>query len=329
VTKRGLGLRLACTVLWCGGTLGVCLALDARAQSYPAKPVKLIVPNAPGGAIDILARLLSQKLQDVWGQPLIIDYKPGVGTVLGTDYVAKSPPDGYTVGMVVTSHVINPSLRSNMPFDTLKDLSGITMLALSHILISATLSLEASNIAELVALAKKQPGQISYASPGSGSSMHLAGELLKTSAGIDLVHVPYKGSGPAYPDVVAGRVPLLIDPLFSSLSYVKSGKLKPIAVTNPTRAPSATSIPTVGETLPGFSVQSMFGMVAPSATPALVIRKINVDVVRVLQMPDFKARLEEVGLEPIGNSPEQFDAFIRKEIDKWALVVRTSGAKAD
>ena len=181
------------------GALVLGLTAPAPAQQYPTKPVKIIVPNAPGGAIDILARLLSQKLQEAWGQPVVIDYKPGAGTVLGTDFVAKSPPDGYTLGMVVTSHVINPSLRPAMPFDTLQDLSGVTMLAVSHILISASAEFPANSIPELIALAKKEPGKIAYASPGSGSSMHLAGELLKTTAGIDIVHVPYKGSGACLP----------------------------------------------------------------------------------------------------------------------------------
>jgi tripartite-type tricarboxylate transporter receptor subunit TctC len=225
--------------------------------------------------------------------------------------------------------VINPSLRSNLPFDTLKDFSGVTMLAVSHILISASVDFPANSIPELIVLAKKEPGKITYASPGSGSSMHLAGELLKTTAGIDIVHVPYKGSGPAYPDVIAGRVPLLIDPLFSSMNYVKGGKLKPLAVTNPARAAGAPNIPTVAETLPGFSVQSVFGMVVPSATPQPIVQKLNTDVVKVLKAPDFKARLQEVGLEPVGDTPAEFDAFIRTEIAKWAKVVKASGAKLD
>jgi tripartite-type tricarboxylate transporter receptor subunit TctC len=291
--------------------------------------VHLIVPNAPGGSIDILARLLSQKLQEVWGQPVIVEYKPGVGTVLGTDYVAKSAPDGHTLGMVITGHVINPSLRANLPFDTVKDLSGVSMTAISHVVIEATASLEANTLAELIALAKKQPGKISYASPGSGSAMHLAGELLKSLTGIDMVHVPYKGSGPAYGDVIAGRVQLMIDPLYASMPYIKSGRMKALAVTNATRSPVAPDIPTVSETVPGFNVQSINGIVVPSATPRELVHKISADIAGVLQAPDFKARLAELGLEPLGTTPEEFDAYIRTEIEKWGKVVKFSGAKAD
>lgn len=314
---------------WLAALVGLSLPVAAIAQNFPAKPVHLIVPNAPGGAIDILARTLSVHLQPFWGQPVVVEYKPGAGTVLGTDYVAKSAPDGHTMGMVITGHVINPSLRANMPFDTVKDLSGVTLLGIAHILISATPSFEANNIAELIALAKKQPGKISYASPGSGSSMHLAGELLKSMSGIDLLHVPYKGSGPAYPDVIAGRIPLLIDPLFSSMSYIRSGRLKPIAVTNPSRASIAPEIPAVAESVPGFSVQSIFGIVVSGQTPRELVRKISADVVVVLRSPEMQARMVELGMETVGNTPEQFDAYIRTEIEKWAKVVKASGARAD
>jgi len=321
--------RFVRRIAWLAALIGLALPVAAGAQSFPSRPVQLIVPNAPGGATDILARTLAVRLQPFWGQAVVVQYKPGAGTVLGTDYVAKSAPDGHTLGMVITGHVINPSLRSSMPFDTVKDLAGVTLLGIAHILISATPSFEANNLAELMALAKKQPGRISYASPGSGSSMHLAGELLKTMSGIDLQHVPYKGSGPAYPDVIAGRVPLLIDPLFSSMSYIRSGRLKPLAVTNPSRASIAPEIPTVAETVPGFSVQSIFGIVVPGPTPRELVRRISADVVTVLRSSQMKARMAELGMETVGNTPEQFDAYIRTEIEKWATVVKASGARAD
>jgi len=321
--------RFVRRIAWLAALIGLALPVAAGAQIFPSRPVQLIVPNAPGGATDILARTLAVHLQPFWGQAVVVQYKPGAGTVLGTDYVAKSAPDGHTLGMVITGHVINPSLRSSMPFDTVKDLAGVTLLGIAHILISATPSFEANNLAELMALAKKQPGRISYASPGSGSSMHLAGELLKTMSGIDLQHVPYKGSGPAYPDVIAGRVPLLIDPLFSSMSYIRSGRLKPLAVTNPSRASIAPEIPTVAETVPGFSVQSIFGIVVPGPTPRELVRRISADVVTVLRSSQMKARMAELGMETVGNTPEQFDAYIRTEIEKWATVVKASGARAD
>jgi tripartite-type tricarboxylate transporter receptor subunit TctC len=301
----------------------------AMAQTFPNKAVTIVVPNAPGGAVDIMARLLEKQLSETWKQPVVVVYKAGVGTVLGTDFVAKSPPDGHTIGLVVTSHVINPSLRKNMPFDTLKDLAGVTMLGNSPVVMTATNDLPANNLKELIALAKKDPGKLTYASPGSGSSMHLAGELVKTTAGIDMLHAPYKGSGGAYPDVIAGRVQLLIDPLFSSLPHIKAGKLKPIAIFSPQRASMAPDIPTAAETLPGFNVVSVFGAVVPSGTPREVVRKISADMARAVQTPEMKARFAEIGITPVGNKPEEFDAFIRTEIDKWAKVVKASGAQAD
>ena len=309
---------------------GGLMAGGATAQNYPTKPVLIINPNLPGGAIEILARLLQATLPSRWsGRQVMVENKPGAGTVIGTDFVAKSAPDGYTLGIVVTSHVINPSLRSNMPFDTLKDLSGITQIGAAHILISASMSFEGNSIQDIIAIAKKNPGKLTYASPGSGSSMHLAGELIKTMTGIDMLHVPFKGSGPAFIEVMAGRIPLIIDPLFSSMPHVKGGKMKAIAVTNPTRSPVAKDIPTVAEVIPGFSVQSIFGIVVPAATPRDLVRRINADIVAVLRAPEAGQKLAEFGIQTVANSPEEFDAFIRAEIDKWAKVVKASGAKAD
>ena len=303
--------------------------VHAQAPAFPSKPVTLVVPNAPGGAVDILARLLEKNLSDKWKQPVIVVYKAGAGTVLGTDFVAKAPADGYTVGLVVTSHVINPSLRSNLPFDTLKDLSGVTQLATSPVVISASPNLPANNLKELLALAKKQPGKLTYATPGSGSSMHLGGELLKSNAGVYMVHIPYRGSAGAYPDVFAGRVDLLIDPLFSSLPHIKAGRMKPIAVFSPARVAIAPNIPTALETLPGLTVESVFGAVVASATPRDVVKKLSADLADAVQSPDIRARMADVGLTPAGTTPEQFDAFIRVEIAKWAKVVKASGATAD
>ena len=310
--------------------IGAALAAGAAAQTpFPTKPITLVVPNAPGGAIDILARLLEQRLHEAWGQPVNVVYKPGAGTVLGTDFVAKSPPDGHTLCLVVTSHVINPSLRKNLPFDTLKDLAGVSLLATSPIAISATPGLVANNLKELIELAKRQPGKLTYASPGSGSSMHLAGELLKTTAGIDMLHAPYKGSGPAYPDVFAGRVELMIDPLFSSLPHIKAGRMKALAVISPQRSSIAPEIPASVETLPGFVVQSVFGLVVPAATPREVVARISRDANAAMNQPEVRARMADIGLQPLGTTPAEFDAYIKTEIEKWAKVVKVSGATAD
>ena len=306
------------------------LPLAAGAQApFPSKPVTIIVPNAPGGAVDILARLMEKQLGDLWKQPVLVVYKAGAGTVIGTDFVAKAPPDGHTIGLVVTSHVINPSLRKSMPFDTTKDLAGVSMLATSPIVMTAANSLPANNLKELIALAKSKPGKLSYASPGSGSSMHLGAELLKTTADIDMLHTPYKGSGGAYPDVIAGRVDLLVDPLFSSLPHIKSGMLKPIAIMSPKRSAIAPNLPTFAETLPGFSVESVFGAVVAAGTPRDVINKISADMHKVVQSEETRKRMAEIGLTPVGNTPAEFDAFIKAEIPKWAKVVKASGATAD
>jgi tripartite-type tricarboxylate transporter receptor subunit TctC len=309
--------------------LAAALPGAALSQAFPAKPVRLVVPFPPGGATDIIARLLGQKLQEIWGQATVIEYKPGGGTVVGTDYVAKSPPDGYTMGIVITAHVINPGLRSDLPYDTIKDLSGVSMVAVQHIALVATPGLEANTVPELIALAKKNPGRLTYATPGTGTAMHLAGELLKSQAGIDIVHVPYKGGAPAYPDVIAGRVALQIDPMSASMPNIKAGKVKLLAITSPQRAPTVPEVPTVAETLPGFSVMSISGVVVPSATPREVVRKASADINRALAASDLVERMAQQGMEPSGNTLEQFDAFIRAEIEKWSKVVKSSGAKLD
>ena len=315
-------------------SLGACaLALAAlpsgAADAFPAKPVTLVVPNVPGGAIDLLARLLERQLGERWGQPVLVVYKPGAGTVLGTDFVAKSAPDGYTLGLVVTSHVINPALRPNMPFDTLKDLTGITQLARSPIALSARPGLPAKNLQQLIDHARRNPGTLSYASPGSGSAMHLAAERLKTLAGIDLLHTPYKGSGGAYQDVFGERVDLIFDPLFSSLQHIRSGRMKALAIIGAQRSPIAPDLPTAAETLPGFVVDSIFGLVAPAATPAPVLQRIHSDVVQVLQTDTVRARMTDIGLTPVGNTATEFNAYIRADIVRWAAVVKQANITLD
>ncbi len=324
LTRRQFHQTAAAAV---GAALGVSAGTVA-AQNFPSKPVTLIVPNAPGGAIDILARSLQQHLQTAWGQTVLVEYKPGAGTVVGTDFVAKAPADGHTLCLVATPHVINPAIRQ-MPFDTTRDLSGITILGISNVLLSATPTLPVSTLPELIDLVKKNPGKYAYASPGSGSSMHFAVELLKQRTGMDLLHVPFKGSGPAYPEVMSGRIALLIDPLFSSLPHLKAGRLKPIAVTASRRSALAPDIATMAETLPGFNVQSMFGMVVASATPRPVVQKIYSDVLQVMRRPEVTARLNELGLEPNPIAPEQFDALIKSDIERWTQLVKMANLKVD
>jgi len=306
--------------------LFLCVAFSAAAHAYPTKPVRLVVPFPPGGATDIVGRLVAGKMQEVWKQTVIVENKPGAGTVVGTEAVAKAAPDGYTLGMVVTAHVINPSLRSSLPYDTLKDLAAVTQVSAQQLVIAAHPSVPANNIAELIALAKNKPGSLSYATPGSGTAMHLAVELLKTSAGINLVHVPYKGGAPAQQDVIGGRVPILLDVLYAVTPLIDAGKIKVIALLGPQRV---SKYPVVAETVPGVSAISIVGIVAPAATPADLVSRISSDIAKSVKASDLTDRMKQLGMEPVGSTPAQFDALIRAEMGKWARVVKASGAKAD
>jgi tripartite-type tricarboxylate transporter receptor subunit TctC len=309
--------------------LAALVPLAAIAQTYPTRPVRVMVPFPPGGATDIVGRLVVAKMQEVWGQPVVIENKPGAGTVVGTEYVAKSAPDGYTLGFVVTAYVINPSLRSDLPYDTLKDLTGVTQVSVQHLVMAAYPGFPANSIPELIALAKKEPGKLAYATPGSGTAMHLSVELLKTATGIDIVHVPYKGGAPAQQDVMAGRVPILMDVLYAVQPLIKSGKIKVLALLSPKRDLDAPEYPVVSESVPGVSALSLVGIVAPAATPKDLVARISADIAKAVKSSDLTERMKQQGMEPIGSTPEQFDALIRSEIEKWAKVVKLSGAKAD
>ncbi|OGA32505.1 MAG: MFS transporter [Betaproteobacteria bacterium RIFCSPLOWO2_12_FULL_62_13b] len=303
------------------------LGLDgtARAQEFPKGQVRLIVPFTAGGPTDVIARLMSQKLQELWSRPVLVEYRPGAGTVVGIDAVAKSAADGHTIGIVVSSFSINPVLRKSMPYDTLKDLSGITLLTSFAIVIVAHPGVPFDDVKGLVQYAKRNPGKLSFATPGVGGTTHLAGELLNGVAGIDLLHVPYKGSAPAQTDVVGGRVPLMLDPLFSAMPFVRAGKLKMIAVTTARRVPGFEQYPAIAETYPGFDVSAYLGFVVPAATPRAIVRKIHADSVKALNMPDLRARIIGLGNQPVGSTPEEFDAFVAADMKKWARVIRDAG----
>ena len=304
------------------------LAADAQ-TSWPNKPVKLIVPFAPGGPTDTVARLLAEKLQSQWQQPVVVDYKPGAGTVLGTDFVAKSAPDGYTLGMAITAHMINPSLQPKLPYDTLRDLAGVSQLSQAHFGLFAHPSLPVNDVQELIAYAKKNPGKLSFATPGIGTGTHLAGEMLNHMAGIAMVHVPYKGSAPAQQDVIGGRVPLLYDVLFSSMPFVKDQRLKVLALSSPRRSVSNPEIPLVADAVPGFSAMSFIGVVAPAGVPKALLKQIGADIARAVKSPELSERMTQLGMEPVGSTPEEYDATIRAEIDKWSRVVKAAGIKLE
>jgi tripartite-type tricarboxylate transporter receptor subunit TctC len=312
------------------GALGVApWASYAQSDAWPSRPVKLIVPFAAGGPTDTIARLLAERTQAIWKQPVIVDYKPGGGTMIGTQFVAKSPPDGYTLGMAISAHMINPSLQPGIPYDTTRDLAGVSHVCLSHFGLFAHPTLPVNNIAELIAYAKKNPGKLSYATPGVGTGTHLAGEMLNHMAGIDMVHVPYKGSAPAQQDVIGGRVPLLFDVLFSSMPFVKDGRMKVLALSSPRRAAANPEIPLIAETVPGFSAMSIIGVIAPAGVPRDLLHRISADVVRAVKSPELNERMTNLGMEPVGSSPEEYDALIRAEIEKWSGVVKKAGIKIE
>jgi tripartite-type tricarboxylate transporter receptor subunit TctC len=309
--------------------IALILSAHAHAQTFPSRPVTLVVPNPPGGAIDILGRVFAQKLQEMWKVPVVVDNKAGGGTLIGMDYTAKSAPDGHTICMVVTPLVIFPAIREKMPYDTLKDLAPVTLTGIASIMIAASPSLEANNIPEPIALAKRMPGKLTYASPGSGSSMHLAFELLKMEAGIDILHVPFKGGAQAYPEVMAGRIDMQLDPAYSIYRHVKGGKMKAIAVTSLKRDPASPEVPAISETIPGFNVVSMNGIVVAGGTPRPLVQRLNADFRRLLAEPEIARRLVEFGIEPTPNSPEEFEAFIRSEIARWTRVAKAANIKMD
>ncbi|GAA4356237.1 tripartite tricarboxylate transporter substrate binding protein [Variovorax defluvii] len=301
---------------------------EAAAQAYPKGPVKIIIPFAPGGPTDTVGRLIAQKLQDIWGQPVIVDYKPGAGTAIGADFVAKSPADGLTFGMVNSSFAVNPSLRKSLPYDTLKDLAGITQIANLQLAMVARPDAPFNTLPELIAYAKKNPGKLTYGTPGAGSTTHLGAELLKREAGFDMLHSPFKGSAPAHTELMGGRIDIVVDPFLSVLPYVKAGRMKMIATLGDRRVPGF-DYPTVAETIPGFHVNALLGFVAPRGTPAAIIQKIQADTEKVLRQPDMRKRIEEQGMEVVASKPEQFEAFVQAEMKRWARVIEDAGIQAE
>ena len=309
-----------------------CLPFAAAAQagSFPNKPIRIVVPFPPGGATDAAARLVAVKMGEHWGQPVVVDNRAGAGGNVGSDLVAKAPADGYTLVMGVTgSHAINTSLYSKLPYDPVADFVAISQVAVVPNVLVVHPSVPAKNLAELVALAKKEPGKLNYASLGNGTAAHLGMEMLKSEAGVDIAHVPYKGSAPAVSDLLAGQVQMMVDGLPSALPHVKAGKLRAIALTSLRRAPSLPDLPTIAETYPGFYADAWSGLFAPKGTPQPVVDKLSAEVQRILKLPEVREKLTALGAEPVGSTQAEFTAHVKREIDKWAKVVKTSGAKVD
>jgi tripartite-type tricarboxylate transporter receptor subunit TctC len=305
-------------------------AAGAAAQGYPAKPVKIIVPYPPGGPTDIVARVVAQKLSEQTGQQFVVDNRGGGGGNIGAEAVARSGADGYTLLVATTAHAINRTLFKNLGYDLKKDFAPISQLTAGPLVIVANPALPAKNVKELIAVAKARPGDLAFASSGNGQSTHLAAELFNTMAGTKMTHVPYKGSAPALTDTMGGQVSLFFDTMLSAMPHVRSGKLKALAVTSAARSPAAPDIPTVAESgLPGYEAIAWNGLLAPAGTPKEVIARLSAEVRKTLELAEIKERFAAQGFAAAWSSPEQYAAFLDNEVDKWAKVVKVSGATVD
>jgi tripartite-type tricarboxylate transporter receptor subunit TctC len=308
------------------------MSLGAVAQGYPTKPVRMVVPWPPGGGIDTVGRWLAQKLDVSLGQRVLVDNRGGQSGVIGADNVAKSPADGYTIMVhTVTGHVINAAFYGKLPYDTERDFSSITLIATAPHIIVAHPSLPVKTLKELIAFAKARPGQIDFASFGTGSTSHLSGELFNSMTGVKLVHIPYKGGGPALIDTLAGHVPLYFSGIPASLPHVKSGRLRGLAVTSAARSKQMPEIPTVdeGAGTKGYVTGLMYGVFAPAGLPREIVARLNGDLVKILNMPDIRQRLDSIAADLVASTPEQMDAYVRAELPKWAKIVKAAGIKAE
>ncbi len=314
---------LAATVLALAGAAGA-----AQAQPFPSKPIRLIVPSVPGGILDTVARTIAAKMADDLGQPFVIENRPGAGGVIGSEQAVTSAPDGYTIVKLATSHAINPSVYAKLPYDTLRDFAPISQtVALTNLLVAHP-SLPANNLQELIALAKSKPGTLTFGSAGNGQSNHLSGELLKSMAGIDMLHVPYKGSAASLTDVLAGNVSMMFVDVLSAMPHVKAGKLKVLGSTGLQRSASVPDYPTIAEQgLPGFNGSSWLGLAAPAGTPKEIVARLSAATAKALSVPDVRNRFISQGVEPVGSTPEEYAAFIAAEIPRWGAAAKAAGIR--
>ena len=307
------------------------LPFAVNAQGYPSRTVKLVVPFPPGGSLDFTGRLIAQRLSEMWGQPVVVENKPGAGGNIGADFVAKSAPDGYTILLgALSTHAVNPNLYAKMPYDAIKDFAPITLIATTPNVLVVNAATPVNNVKEFIAWTKANPGKLAFGSGSNGSAGHLAGELYKVETGTDAVHIPFKGGAPATQALLAGDTQFMFDNLANAMAQVKAGKLKALAVTTAQRSPLVPELPTMAEAgLPGFDISTWYGLFAPAGTPAAIVGKWNADVTKILTTPDVRAKLMADGAEPAPDTPEQFAQMIARELAKYARIIKASGAKVD
>lgn len=301
----------------------------ATAQNYPAKTVRMVVGYPPGGPTDLIARIVSQKLSESWGQQVIVDNRPGASGMIGAELTVRAAPDGYTLLMVPVTYAVTPSLYPKMTYDAAKDLAPVAQVAAAPFILVVHPTLPVKTVKDLIALARSRPAQLNYASASTGGMPHLAGELFNTMTGVKMIHIPYKGAAPATTDLLAGQVQLMFNNMLSAMPQVKNGRLRAIAVTSTKRSAAVPELPAIAETVPGYEASGWYAALAPAAMPRELIAKINSDMNRIMKMPDVMQRLAGDGVEAVGTTPEQFGTYLRSEIAKWGKVVQTSGAKAD
>ena len=319
--------QLRVVLVVCGA---LCGASALHAADYPVRSIRYIVPQGAGGSSDTLARAVAQRLAESLGQQVVVDNRPGATGNIGAEIAARAAPDGYTPLQVATSHATNPALGVRMPFDPVRDFAPITLLSQSPNLWIVHPSLPVKSVRELIALAQSRPGEINYSSSGTGSSQHLAGELLKSSAHIDIVHIPYKGSPPALLDLIGGRVMLMCSTISPAMPLVRAGKVRALAVTSLKRSPVAPEVPTVAESgLPGYEATAWQGVLAPAGTPREIVGKLNVELVRIVQQPEVRKQLADQGYDPAGTTSDQFAEYVKTEIAKWSKVIKAAGLKAE
>ena len=310
--------------------LAACGAAHAATANYPNKPVRLVVPFTPGGSTDILARLVAKQITDTFGQQCIIDNRPGAGGTIGMEIAARSAPDGYTLVMGhIGTLAVNPALYTKLSYDPIKDFQPITLVAMIPNMMTVNPKIPAKTVKEVIALAQAKPGSLNYGSGGNGSAAHLATEYFKLMTKTDITHIPYKGTAPAVTDLIAGNISMMITGVPPQLAFVKSGRLRPIAVATAKRLAMFPDLPAINETVKGYEATQWYGILAPAAVPKAYITKLNAAIVKALHSPEAKERLATEAAEPVGNSPDEFGRFIRSEIARWAPVVKQSGAKPD